>query len=115
MNGFEIKYLSIFVFYRVPPTVENCAAEKLNVPIAEQQPIFPQYLNTNDSTRGAGSTWRLNMALNNINNIMVKNLVFFQLLGNQVVSRADTTITRLSAFAIHGQFVRLQFLNNEID
>ena len=77
MNGFKIKYLSIFVFYRVPPTVENCAAEKLNVPIAEQQPIFPQYLNPNDSTRGAGSNWRLNMALNNINNIMVKDLCFF--------------------------------------
>ena len=75
MIGFE--QLSIFVFYRVPPTVENCAAEKLNVPIAEQQPIFAKYLNTNDSTRGAGSTWRLNMALNNINNIMVKNLLCF--------------------------------------
>ena len=62
----ELPYTVASLPFRTPPA--QTGTELLSVPIKQQQPIYPQYLEPND-TRSASpnnSTWRLNLALSSL-------------------------------------------------
>ena len=82
----------------MPPTL--AAAENLNVPIAKQQPIFPQYLDANDPNRGGGSAWRLNMALSNILTPMINRRRKSQTLSTQSMPTSNNRSRRVTTISL---------------
>ena len=66
----ELPYTVASLPFRTPPA--QTSAELLSIPIKEQQPIYPQYLEPNDPKPLNNSTWRLNLAISNLMTPMVK-------------------------------------------
>ena len=66
----ELPYTVASLPFRTPPA--QTSAELLSIPIKEQQPIYPQYLESNDPKTLNNSTWRLNLAISNLMTPMVK-------------------------------------------
>ena len=53
----ELPYTVASLPFRTPPA--QTSAELLSIPIKEQQPIYPQYLESNDPKTLNNSTWLL--------------------------------------------------------